>query len=395
MTALVTILWVAVIWRATPIRQERWKRALWVAFAALAVALTAELAPVSRFLDQTGGVTDLGTLIKHLAGIVACAALLDWVIALNSPTTPPVPARRVAVRHAIALAAMAAMTVLFFQIDRRETTNFAETQAGSGIATAYLLTFEVYLGVAMGIATWMFLTVLRDPKTPRGLLATGVWTLAAGTSLGVVYAALRSEVLTDQLVGGHGPGGDRTAMSATDAIQAAAILLIIVGTFVPPVARAKAALADYRALYRLHPLWWDLTAATPKIVLGSRRSRTQDLLTVRDRRSRLIRRTVEIRDSALLLRGLVDEGHYASARGRLADSGLSGEQLEAACEAMWLRASLDAKSASRKPVGSARNPAPHPSLDLAEEVRWLCKVANAYRDPAVRTTATRLVLEPK
>lgn len=389
---LVTILWVAVAWRATPLRQEPWKRALWVVLAGLAIALTTDIAPVARALDQASGITDLATLVKHLSGMAAWAALLDWVITLNPPTAQQSRANRAAMRYFIAIVAMAIMTSLFFQIKRHETTNFAATQGSSAVGTAYLLAFETYLGVAMVIAVRLFLPTAR--KTPRSLLATGLWTLAAGTGLGVLYASLRSTVLIMRLAGDHTPGGYQRAIFATDIVGAAAIALILIGTSVPAIVGAFSAVADYRALYRLHPLWWELTGVTPKIVLGTRRSRAYDMCTVRNLRGRLLRRTVEIRDSALLLRGLVEDDKYTRARAQLADGGLSGEHLDAACEAMWLHASLDAKNSSHVPTGPVRNPAPHASLDLGEEVRWLCKVADAYRDPAVRATAAHLVLEP-
>ncbi|MFD0636408.1 hypothetical protein ACFQ9X_37375 [Catenulispora yoronensis] len=126
--ALVVILWVVTVWRLGSVRDQPWKRSLWLAFFGLAIAMTVTLPAVTRAIDASTGIADLTTLIKHLAGIVACGAVLDWVLALNSPQTMGTfPARR----HYIAAVTMVAMTGLFFAIDRQETFNFAELESGT------------------------------------------------------------------------------------------------------------------------------------------------------------------------------------------------------------------------------------------------------------------------
>ena len=381
---LVVILWTVAIWRLPSVRHHAWKRSLWLAFFGLAVAMTVTLTSVAKAVDDSSGVVDLATLLKHLAGIVACAAVLDWVLALNAPQDMGrFPARR----HYIAAATMVAMTALFFSIDRRETFNFAELESGDGLAaTAYLLTFEIYLGIAMGIASNLFWRASH--KKPNGLLRTGMLVLASGTALGVFYAALRSAYLIVRFAGSHSPGGDQPMVSASDTVQALAILLIIIGTSIPPVSAGLKALRDYRALHTLRPLWKDLTEQVPTIVLGAPPTRAQDWMAIRDLRQRLLRRTIEIRDATLMLRGLVDESDQESVRTRLISRGLTGDQLEAGCEAAWIRSAVAAKKQERSAARQSATLRPRSSTALDDAVRWLPLVAGFYRNPETSLAAT-------
>ena len=382
---LVVVLWAVTVWRLGSIRDQPWKRSLWLAFFGLAVAMTVTLPAVTRAIDESTGIADLATLIKHLAGIVACGAVLDWVLALNSPQAMGTfPARR----HYIAAVTMVAMTGLFFAIDRQETFNFAELESGDGAAaTAYMLTFEIYLGIAMGIASNLFWRASN--RKPSGLLRVGMWILATGTALGVVYAVLRSTYLLVRFNGSHAPGGDHAMVSASDAVQAAAILLIIIGTSIPPVSAGLRAFANYRALHMLRPLWKDLTDQVPSIVLGPPPTRVQDWMAVREVQHRLLRRVVEIRDAALMLRGLVDETDQEGVRAQLRSSGLSGSELEASCEAAWIHSAIAAKKQRRTAVARSATLRPRDTSALEDEVRWLLLVARFYRSTkASPSTAT-------
>ena len=386
--ALVAILWLVTVWRLGSVRDQPWKRSLWLAFFGLAVAMTVTLPAVARAIDEAAGIVDLSTLIKHLAGIVACGAVLDWVLALNAPQAMGAfPARR----HYIAAATMAVMTGLFFAIDRQETFSFAELESGDGAAaTAYMLTFEIYLGIAMGIASNLFWRASH--KKPNGLLRAGMWILASGTALGVVYAFLRSAYLIVRFTGSHVPGGDHTMVSISDTVQAVAILLILIGTSIPPVSAGLRACANYRALHKLRPLWKDLTGQVPSIVLGIAPSRIGDWLAVREIRHRLLRRVVEIRDAALMLRGLVDEADQEAVRKHLISRGLTGDELEAACEAAWIHSAVTAKK--QQQTGAARSAALRSvgSSALEDEVRWLLLVARFYRNSKISSVTATPVL---
>jgi hypothetical protein len=384
-SVIVLILWAVTIWRLPSARQEPWKRALWVAFAALAAALTFSLPGVARLLDELTGVTALATLLKHVAGILACAAVLEWVTALT---------RRAWVsprwRFAGALAAATAMAVLFCFIPRG-SGDFTDTMAGNPTATAYLMVFEAYLGLAMALATALFLFAAR--RAPRGLLGVGLWTLTTGSTVGVLYAFLRSTFLLICL--GQGPHHSQALYTVTEHLQLVSITLILIGSSLPAISAILVASRDYQDLHALYTLWRRLTTSAPSIVLHTPPSRRGDLMTMTKLRLRLLRRIVEIRDAIILLRSYVRDEDIHWARSRLAAQGLSDERLEAATEAAWLRVAIHAHAAGRPPYPS--NPRPQSEetgsparADLASEVRWLRLIAAADRTRAVTDVAMSL-----
>src|SRR5579875_2443156 len=86
--AVLAILWAVAVWRAPTAWQEPWKRAPWLSVVCLAAALTADLPPVTGFIDGTTGMPELATLIKVLGGTGAVAAATAGVRAARSPSRP-------------------------------------------------------------------------------------------------------------------------------------------------------------------------------------------------------------------------------------------------------------------------------------------------------------------
>ena len=112
-------------------------------------------------------------------------------------------------------------------------------------------------------------------------------------------------------------------------------------------------------------------------------------MAVREVQHRLLRRVVEIRDAALMLRGLVDETDQEGVRAQLRSSGLSGSELEASCEAAWIHSAIAAKKQRRTAVARSATLRPRDTSALEDEVRWLLLVARFYRSTkASPSTAT-------
>jgi Family of unknown function (DUF6545) len=384
--AIAAVSWLVTAWRLPSARQEPWKRALWAAFAALALAVTFGLSPIAAAVDRATGVTDLATLLKHLSGVAACAAVTNWVSAL-APSPPGGGRRRRPARWAVTAVTVATLVVLFAITPRREAAGFTDTMAGQPAATAYLLVFESYLGTAMAPATVLFARAAR--QAGPGLLRWGLRLLTTGTASSAACAVARCAMLVTAVAGGAVPGGTGRAAGAAGVLQAAAILLILAGTSLPAAPVAARTAHDYRALHDLRPLWSRLTAAAPHIVLGPPPARLDDLRALgADLRPRLGRRIVEIRDAALLLRGHVSDASAASARDALAAAGLAGEELDAAAEAAWLRAATAARLAGCPPAHPPPARPLHGGTDITAEARWLRLVARAWDRPAtVRAAA--------
>ncbi len=380
---IVVVLWAVTLWRLPAAWWAPWKRAAWVSLAALATAMTVDLPAVITWVDQAAGVTDLATLIKHLAGIIACTAILDWVIALNRHG----PGRRSFGRwHAAAAATMMVMILLFVLVPRRESAEFTDTQTG-GAATAYLVVFHAYLGAAMVAAARLFWRASRG--TRPGALRWGLWLLACGTTAGAAYAACQVVLVIIRFAGLLGRGAAGSALTASASLENLAIALILIGTSVPAVGVAGRMIAEYRSLRALRPLRDSLVTAAPEIAAGPWPPGGTHVRALREPHLRLIWRTAEIRDSSLVLRRYAGDDAVDRAHVLLAARGLGGQRLEAAAEACWLELAMHAKRDGEQ--------AAHPSLhalpggsDLAGEVAWLRLVASARRSAAVRAVCAEL-----
>jgi len=378
-SAVLAVLWLVVLWRVPTLWQARWKRAPWVALAALAVALTLNLSAPVTLIDKSSGIADLATLAKHLSGVVASAAVLDWVAALASVSSPP----RLRAHHALAATAMTAMTALFAVMRRPESPAFVSTVSG-GLPAAYLQVFYAYLGAAMGVAAVLFWRASR--LSPRGSVRWGFWLLASGTTGGACYALYQSCYLVFRVLGLLRSTQAEAALRVGASLENAAIALILAGLSVPAFGVAAENARDLGALHALRPLWRDLAETVPGISAGSWKHAVAG--SVREPRIRLIRRTVEIRDAALALRCYVTPAVISTARDQLAECGLSGAALDAATEACWLVLAIHA-ARTTQPASEAAHVLPGAET-LNEEARWLRQVAAARRSAHVRTVTARL-----
>jgi len=134
-----------------------------------------------------------------------------------------------------------------------------------------------------------------------------------------------------------------------------------------------------------------LTATAPQVVLGAAPTRCDDLrATGADLRPRLGRRTVEIRDAALLLRAHVSDSDAVAARVLLAGAGLRGPLLDAAAEAAWLRAAVEARARGLPAVSPPPARPLRGGADVNAEARWLRQVSAAWSDPAVGRAAAAI-----
>ncbi len=367
-TVVLILLWAVALWRAPSAVRSSKQRTLWVAFAALTLAMTLRTPAVMHAIDNGTGINNLSTLLKQYLGVTAAAAVLEFVYVIARPHS------RAGVRNRMgaAGATMAVLTVLFAFVPRRtEAEDFFDRSAGSVPATAYLLVWLVYLGTAMAMATWLFWGSSRHAGA--GWLRTGLRLLGAGTASGVAYALSRVVYLLLRLTEVAGPGSDAGASTVTDTMKQAAIGLILVGSSVPAVGVAWRAFWHWRYLRALHPLWRDLTGVVPEVVLGEELRR-------RELRMRLHRRVVEIRDAILALQP------YVSAAQRDAAGAAARPDLAEAC---WIEAARQAKLAGRAPDEAVRRrdlgaAGDDTALDLEIEAQWLRRIETARSGDTVR-----------
>ncbi|MCK1795566.1 hypothetical protein MTQ01_05995 [Streptomyces sp. XM4193] len=377
--AVLCLLWSMVLWRAPAARRIPRQRALWVTFAALTLAMTLRLPAVMDVVDGGTGVNNLSTLFKHFLGITAAAALLEFVHSITRPDSADGRRRRLVAT----LVALVALTLFFFLMPREsQAEDFFEANVGSGAATAYLMVWFGCLGTAMATATALFWGAGR--QAAAGWLRTGLRLLGLGCAAGVLYSLLRAGYLLVRLVGTADAGTDAQVAEVTDLLKHAAIVLILLGTSIPAAGVAWRGWQQWRHLRRLRPLWAELTAAVPEVVLdeGLRRH---------ELRLRLHRRVVEIRDALLALQPYIDPDRRAAAREAAADAETEESERRILADACWVEVARHAKLAGREP-GSA--PAREPddgatpvwgSLDdLESEARLLIRLEHARHRATVR-----------
>ena len=370
---VLALLWAVTLWRLPAALRVPRQRALWTAFASIAAASTLGQPGVVALVDRLAGIHNLSTLGKNLLGIVGSAAILDFVVAIARPRSLPRARRALTV---LASVSMAALTVLFTLTPRpAEVSDFYQANVGSLSGTAYCMVFTGCLGIAMSVATWLFWGYSRHAGA--AWLRTGLRLLGAGTALGALYSLLRTVLMLLGFL--HPRVISGTATTVADAVENAAISLIIVGSSLPAVGVLWRSVRDWRALRRIQPLWAELTGAVPDIVLDARSHLTP--------RVRLHRTVIEIRDAVLVLSSYVPE-HVREQAERTAElCGVQGDRRTALAEAIWLRTACAAKLDGAAIVrGPERQPAPSSTmaLDFDAEVARLLVLSEAYHSAAAR-----------
>lgn len=378
---VLAMLWLVTCWRAPAAVRAPRQRALWTAFAGLTLAVTVGVPAIGGRIDATSGVLNLSVLLKHLVGIVACGAVLSFVVGMARPDLVP----RLRRPHlAFGLSVLASLIVLFSLIPQRaEEADFYQAAPGSLAAAGYTLVFTGYLAVSMAVASWLFWTY--SGRAGAGWLRTGLRVLGAGTAAGVCYALLRICQILLHLAGRPMFVG----RAVLDGVEWTAIALILVGNSIPAVGVAWRGLRDWHTARRIRGLWASLTDAVPEVVLTARLGH--------GRRVRLHRLVIEIRDAALVLAPHAPEELRERALATAERSGLPAERRAALAEALWLRAAREARLAGRMPAARAGGAdlvfeaAPAPASDFADfaaETRRLRRLADAYHSPAADAFAT-------
>ena len=211
-----------------------------------------------------------------------------------------------------------------------------------------------------------------EPGPLRSALRLG----ALGVAVGFGYVALKV-VIVALWLGGVGPSTVRfDAVSEAVVLSSSLLLLGTASAFEALSARVggvRLPAARRRALRRLQPLADALQEANPGVGYG---------LPADSDQLRLIVLVTAIRDAQRALRGyddpqLVQRALLAAPRGRY------GSDAAALAEAVALRSAQQAKSLGARPRPSeVREPAG--GRDLAEEIRCLERLAQAYAHPLVR-----------
>ncbi|MFF5296456.1 MAB_1171c family putative transporter [Paractinoplanes globisporus] len=344
---LLAFLWGATVARLPTLLRDRRQQAMWATLFAGTLTETSTFPPLARAIGWP--------ILTHLLGAISAFVLLRFLALLSGVRVRP---------WQVALTVAVVVTLVTLDL----TTGGIDPSPArlSGHLTppmvAYWVVLEGFLGAILVSSVMLFWSVARD--APAGLPRLGLRTIAVGTAMIVVYAAVKTILIV--LRGAGVPIDFETVAGPGRALQGAGTLLAVAGALVPAGRKARSVFAAYRSLLALRPLWTAMRDAFPEVILFTPRRAVFELSGVDDVHLRLYRRVIEIRDGMLALRPYLQ--------------GISPgtPEAEAAAIAEALRRHAEgiapsAETAGFAPVGP----------EMADEVAWLSRVSRAYHRRAV------------
>ncbi|MFE0177963.1 MAB_1171c family putative transporter [Streptomyces sp. NPDC059002] len=398
--ALLTIipLWVVVAVRANARRGHTepnpGKDALLWTFVALAIGTTLRLSPLEHALASVTGLRDCAVLPKHLSIVTACLLLVGWVNSAVPARSPEPRWRRLAdLKPRLILGAVAATAALATfpgaapaRLAPNGDTDFINGQFGDGWGTIYLCVYLLPIGVALALSA--ALCAAAANRSPAGAFRRCMQMMALGCGLGVTYPLYRLTYLGYGLAGAEFPLTEDQFDMGGNLLQIATILPVVAGSSIRAIDIVARGLRNRRALIGLRPLWVDLVCVlSPDTV---RKHLVDGTSLIRDRwgmcsmYNRLDQRVVEVWDATYELLPWVDEDLPTRALAAVRAEGFTGDDAEAAAEAVCLRI------ARRRAVDGESHAFPstvEPLLTLRDDqeanARWLTRVGAVY-------TSTRL-----
>ncbi|MEU7134116.1 MAB_1171c family putative transporter [Streptomyces sp. NPDC046261] len=363
-TTGIAALWVVAIARAPQGLRDRSQRPLWLAIGMIALAMSLHLEPVTAALAHLVPDEHWIDLTKHLFSILDAAAVLWFIFGAADRR------RHTALLFCTAATVMAALVLLDLGAPGHDRNQIAGSAATPGVPLAYWWLFFVFHLVAdttCGVVCWRY----GRQDTPR-LLRLGLRLFGTGTLLAsllwvlkLVYLHTRSAAVCPWF-------------SPVAGVEA---WFMAIGA-VPPVVIQLRTHRRYRRTYRrLAPLWRDLTAASPDVVLepGNRLWAAAMPLQLR-----LYRRVIEIRDAMIVLRDYVTPDALDAVHRHVAEQAVPEHLVNAHVTACWLTAALEARCDGRPPRSQTVNLAGPAANDLSDEIGHLLRVADAYGSPSLR-----------
>ncbi|RLU79313.1 hypothetical protein CTZ27_37370 [Streptomyces griseocarneus] len=277
-------------------------------------------------------------------------------------------------------AALIILILLFFVMQPDKEASAQETVYLNIQNSDYAAYMAYYLAICAIGRLQTVLFSFRYARTVREFwLRLGMWFVAGGSALILVYCAVRYW----QIIALHAEGVVEPWRFLFWSIADIGTLLQIFGWTVPswgpkldPVARW---IGNYRDHLRLEPLWRAVYQAVPGVVLEPPAARLWRWIPPRRLRYHLYRRAIEIRDAQLILRHAADP----IAIHRLEQA--YGMPHEAMCEAAVLRSalhgSMELEPAQEEPLVRRRTA----GVDLPHDIELLAQVSDAFKELDTRS----------
>jgi hypothetical protein len=319
------------------------------------------LVPGARWVD----------LATHLFSVLDAAAVLWFILHAAGRHRPAAGV------FGTAVAVMATLVLLDAGAPPHERIEISPSPATPSVPDVYWwIFFAFHLGAdtTCGLVCWS----QGRRGTPRllryglRLFGTGILLASLLWVLKLTYLHTRSAALTP-------------LFSPVTGFEA---LFMATGAALPVLTRLQSRRRHRKAYRDLAPLWRDLTAAAPDVVLGPG-SRPRSVLA--PLQLRLYRRVIEIRDAMIALRNYVTPAALDLARRHVTDHATSDHSADTYLTACWLTAALHARQGGRPPQPQAANLAGPGAQDLADEIDHLLGVAATYQSPSVQAYKTSLL----
>jgi hypothetical protein len=367
------------------------RRLLGIILLALAVSLTVLTPAAYMAVGQVTGIPNVARLLGHASMLVAAWSAQSLLRLLHTHSPQPAGGPH-PLRHALGIGAgLAVMTCLFaLATTPVNDVRFAARYAGAPWVLEYWLVYLLCLAPAYCNISRFAFRYARLSTTP--LLRLGLHLIAVAAMVGLAYHVHKAF-----LFAGHRftfpylPAAPSRLLDAL--LPLIGHVLILVGATLPTWGARLGLptmldwLHRYRTYQALRPLWLALYRADPKIALAPPAPALVDLLTPRDLGLRLYRRVIEIRDGRMALQPYCDPSVAAAARAEAAQTGVTGQTLEALVEAATLSAALKVKTRGGTVVSGQPLTLIPGGEDLDSDIAFLRDVARAYRrGPAVSAT---------
>ncbi|MEU9014117.1 MAB_1171c family putative transporter [Streptomyces sp. NPDC048479] len=366
-TVAVVVLWIAVVLRApSTVRLPR-QRGLWLAVATAAAAMTLSLV-TGCLVRRTGESFHVLSLLTNLFGVVSASAVLDFVVTATGSGR----------RYRNALYFMTVGVILALVVEDR----LAPSHAEHGI--------EHMGSCHPGLAYWLIL--IGAHLTADAACAAVCGRYSRRSDNRVTRTTLRLFGLGTAFAGLYWIGQGLRLALPVDWVAAVLPFCMVLHALlrasaitIPVVSAARQTVRRIMTIWRLWPLWYDLTSLVPHVVLDRRRSRPAELLRPHGPFSLLqYRKIIEIRDALLVLQGYCRPSVPDRARAYLRTVRTPPVSHDAAVLACVLRqarrAMLDHLPPQPLPVEAAASR----TADLHEETSFLVQVAMAYSSPVIR-----------
>ncbi|MGP3925189.1 MULTISPECIES: MAB_1171c family putative transporter [unclassified Streptomyces] len=361
----ITALWVVAAVRARQGIADREQRPLWFAIVMIALAMSTHLEPVTAALAHVAPNAHSIDMATHLFGAIDAAAVLWFIFGAAGRQ------RHTTLVFGAAATVMITLLLLDAHAPPHVRNAIAPSTATPSVPDAYwwvFFSFHLAADTTCGLVCWGY----GRHDTPR-LLRYGLRLFGTGMLLADLLWVLKLAYLQTRspAIG--------SLFSPVTGVEA---LFMAVGVAIPVLAQVHDRWRDGRSYRALAHLWLDLITASPDVILGpGHRFRGMAV----PLQLRLYRRVIEIRDTMIVLRNYVTPTALDLARQHATDQAVPEHLSDVHVTACWLTAALQAKHDGMAPQPQIANLAGAGASDLADEISYLLRVAEAYASPAVRS----------